>query len=345
MTLGGKMSCQNPNLSILVPVDLLRRPADLLQKIIRTVHYPGMEQFEIVVAHNDRNTRHDHSLIQALSAAVHVTLVSRKFYGGPVNSAFLRNRAAEVASGSMVLLLDADIFPNPPLFMESAEKVCGGCEKVVMLPCLYLTKWASRQLERGRKSAEKLLAGYFAFERRYFNHLASPSSVLAFAKDDYWTIGGFDEAFNGHGYEDFDFMLRLALHHRLIPPAADLLTNETYRAPLLAEGFRKYLGRLSLQNILERKLVFHLFHPNDRYDQYFQSREKNAQRFVEKFLPLVSENHEAQLNQMLLIDEFYRWCRMKGVAAKDYFVLFDARPGHVDRLSSWKDRLRFLVGY
>lgn len=340
-----EMQRPNPTLSILMPVDLLRRPSDLLHRVVKTAHYPGMEAFELVVAHNDRGGRHDRLLVRSLAELPHVKLVSGRFYDGHVNTAKLRNFAAKAASSSVILLLDADIYPHPSLFRESADRVSSGIDRVVMLPCLYLTKWASRQLERDRKSPERILNGYFSFERRYFSHLASPSSVLVLPKDDYWDVGGFDEIFDGHGYEDFDFMLRIALHHRLVRPTADLLENHTYRAPLLAEGFRKYLGRLSLQNVLDKKLVFHLFHFNDRRDGYFRAREENARKFADKYISLIREGDVSRPNERLLIDDFFSWCRARGVAASNYFVLFDARPGHVDRLSSWRDRLSYLLGW
>ncbi|MBB2917258.1 glycosyltransferase family 2 protein [Cupriavidus alkaliphilus] len=331
-------------LAIVIPVDLPRRPGDLISKLERFVRAPGMAGMEIVIAHNDRGTKQDLALRRTLGVLPHVRLFSARFYTGSVNSGFLRNRAVEFAEAPIILLLDADIVSNPELFSECSNRVSSGEAPFIMLPCLYLTKWASKRLITDKISADEILDAYFSFRRRHFQHMASPSSILFLRKDEYWEIGGFDEAFVGHGYEDFDFALRLALHHGMIPICEDLLENRSYRAPLLAEGFRKYLGHISLPYILEKKIAFHLFHKKPVGDSYYQARAANAERFGRKVRDIMSRSSYDATAPSSLIDAFFSLCREVGVEARDYFVLFDTRPGYIDRLSTWTERFRFLIG-
>ncbi|MGO4326116.1 galactosyltransferase-related protein [Cupriavidus sp. 2TAF22] len=333
-------------LSAVIPVDLLRRPASLKGRVLDLARHPGMAKLRMVVAHNDRGSRHDRTLVRKLAAFPHVTLVSRAFHDGAVNSGLLRNRAAEHVDSATMLLLDADLYPLPDLFLDSARLVASGAEKLVVLPCLYLTKWASSRLQAGRETPGTILDGYLSFRRRYFQHMANPSSVVVLRTRDYRDLGGFDEAFHGHGYEDFDFMLRLAMRHELIPRTEDLLKNKSFRAPLLAEGFRKYLGRLSLPRLLDRQVVFHLYHDKPRGDAYYHARAENAERLLGKLRAWVGGGNVTDTAAgHFLIEEFFACCGERGLAAQDFFVLFDTRPGHVDRLGGWMDRARYLLGF
>jgi predicted glycosyltransferase involved in capsule biosynthesis len=333
-----------PCLSVAVPVDLLRRPRDLLDRVTRLVGHPGMEKMEIVVAHNHRGTRHDRLLVTRLRELAHVTLVSSAFYDGSPNSGYLRNRAVERAGAATTLLLDADIYPDPDLFLLCARQIFDLQTKMVVLPCLYLTKWASRRLCRGKETKSTVLDAYFAFRRQCFQHMANPSSVMVFRTEDYWHAGGFDERFEGHGYEDFDFMLRLALHHDLIARTDELLENRSYAAPLLAVGFRKHLGRLSLPYLLEKKIVFHLHHEKEPAERYYLARKENAERLLGKLGKLVLRPKLNSSGNEFLVEDFFSLCRKKGIAARDYLVLFDTRPGHVDRMNCLTDRVKFVLG-
>jgi len=330
-------------LTAVVPVDLLRRPAELLRRMVDQVSFPGMSQLKMVIAHNDRGSRHDRALVDVLSRFPHVTLVSHMFYGGAVNNAHLRNRAVEKVDTEMLVLLDADLHPNPTLLAESSRLLELQEERLVILPCLYLTKWASQRLRTGRETPDTILGGYFSFRRRYFQHMASPSSVLVMRTQDYRDLGGFDEEFQGHGYEDFDFMLRLAMRHGLVPRTEDLLENKSFRAPLLAVGFRKYLGRLSLPRLLEKRVVLHLYHDKP-VDSYYHARAKNAVRLQRKLRAYIGTAAGETYCREFLVDEFLECCRKQGVSAQDYLVLFDTRPGHIDRLSKWTDRLKYVLG-
>ena len=339
-----RVSSSCPPLAVIVPVDLARRPRHLLARLDTLAAHPGMEAIEIVVAHNDRGTRHDRALRRRMAAFAHVTLASAPHYDGPVNCARLRNQAVAAAAAPVLMLLDADIHPDPALFLACAGLVAGGAIPLAMLPCLYLSQWASRRLQAGRMSAQEIVAAYLAFSRRHFQHMASPSSIVALRREDYWRAGGFDEAFTGHGYEDFDFLLRLAHLHRLLPGGEELAEDRACRAPLLAEGFRKQLGMLSLPWLLERRMAFHLYHRKAPADPYYAARAGNAKRLLGKLRAGGLCERRAPSGAASLIDTFFGLCRHKGVPARDFFVLFDTRPGHVDRLARWPERLRFLLG-
>src|SRR3546814_10969669 len=110
-----------------------------------------------------------------------------------------------------------------------------------------------------------------------------PSSVVALRRADYMEVGGFHEHYEGHGYEDHDFLLRYALAKRVVAPDVSLLIDRPYRAPLLSEGFRAALGQLCVGNLLDGHVAFHLFHDRDSADPYQRCRFDNAAFFQSRF--------------------------------------------------------------
>lgn len=330
-----------PMLSVIVPIDLDRRPLDLIRKTAYLVTHRDASRLHFVVAHNDRGTLFDKMLTRYLAKRPNVTLVSAPFYPGAVNNSLLRNKAVEASQSETLLLLDADLVPDQDLFLRCAEQVASGTRGFIMLPCLYLSPQGTQRYLRRKDTKETLYRRFLAFERAPFLHIASPSSVMFMKRADYWRVGGFDERFTGHGYEDFDFMLRLGIALGSLDPAPDLLDDIVCRAPLLAAGFRKHLGRMSLPHFLDREFVLHLHHPKAAREDYYQRRAANRAYFMEKHEALANGTYRS--SETSLIQEFFTLCEDRSVSARIYSILFDNRPGHVDRVQPLHKKIGRLV--
>lgn len=326
--------------SIIVPIDLGRRPQQLLERVARLISSVKDTRYELVIGHADRRMTSDES-IQALvrtESGGNVVLVSEPFKTGASNMARVRNMAVKCATKSVVLLLDVDIYPDLQLFDGLTEAVVQGAP-LSMAPCLYLTQKGTALIAHGGKKA--ILESYFGFSPEFVLHLATPSSVMAFKRDDYWKIGGFFEGYQGHGYEDFDFMLRLALEKSLVNPCPDLLVDKNYRAPLLAEGFRGELANLSLENLVDRNFAFHMFHNKDQQEHYYQSRVQNALLFnkrVSEFILYTPQNN-SKLTAPNLVINFYAQCYRRGIDPARFYALFDARPRYMLKKKSLLQRV------
>jgi predicted glycosyltransferase involved in capsule biosynthesis len=160
-------------------------------------------------------------------------------------------------------------------------------------------------------------------------------------------LGGFDEQYAGHGYEDLDFLVRLAWLHDAMPRTHEAIADAPGRAPLLRTGFRAHLARLALPALLSGDLAFHQHHVTKDPD-YYAPRPANGARFSGKLAEMVGAPADAIPDvddlDLDLIRFFRDTCRARGVRVRDYAVLFDERPGHTDRLDSLARRLRFLIG-
>jgi predicted glycosyltransferase involved in capsule biosynthesis len=153
-------------------------------------------------------------------------------------------------------------------------------------------------------------------------------------------IKGFDERFRGHGYEDFDFLIRLYELHGMLKKFNDFTLDKTERSPLFAVGFRRYLGEACLEVLLEKDMAFHLYHEKDGHEDYYLARQENYKKLIEAHSHNVSDQEE--INSTLLVP-FVSLCVNQGKSIHDYAIFFDNKPGHIDRFDTFKRRINFLL--
>lgn len=325
----------------IVPIDLVSRADDIVGKAVLLAKAFSAYGAAIVFAHNDRRGAADKKFVQALSVARYpgVVVVSSNFYDGVVNPALLRNVAAPQVQTPVMLLLDVDIFADMDLFQFYADSV-GRSAPFSMLPCLYLTKLGTKKVLAGELTPSTLKAEYFEFSRKYFLHLASPSSIIFMSTPAYHEIGGFDERFSGHGYEDFDFMVRLAVHYKVIEKPDDFMVNIVARSPLFVQGYRRELGRLVIPSLIKKDLVYHLHHERGERGDYSTQRRRNFELFKSKN-EHCSDSSTRQ--DKTLLTAFICAVSELGLDVADYGIYFDNKPGHVDRFDTLRRRVRFLL--
>lgn len=324
----------------IVPLDLSQRPWDILLKAVRLARAAERANVTLIFGHNDHNKTSDKLFKRIIQKFKTTVIVSGLFYTEGVNSSLLRNKAFSEVKTDYLLLLDVDIWPDFSLIEKYVQKVKNNEKPFYMVPCLYLTKRGSKDLVSSKILPSELKKRFFSFSRKEFLHLASPSSVIIMKKTDYETLNGFNTDFVGHGYEDFDFMMRLAHHHNYLIPAADLLLDKTARAPLFAVGFRRYLGEQCLDLLLEKDIVFHLHHAKPKESKYHAARPSNYQLFTKLHNGKVGSE---LVEDPTLIGSFSKKCSEKKLNIHDYAIFFDNKPGHIDRFDSFRRRLRFLL--
>jgi predicted glycosyltransferase involved in capsule biosynthesis len=329
------------SLTAIVPLDLHFRAKDIIAKAKLMAEMSQGSSLKIVFAHNNRETKFDARLRDVLSDYKDISMVSGKFYEGVVNSSLLRNMAFAEVSTKYLVLLDVDLWLDLELLRKYLNLVCGGKVPFAVLPCLYLSMMGSKDLMSGKQSIKQMRDSYFAFSRKEFLHMANPSSIVVMQSADYESLEGFNTAFSGHGYEDFDFMIRLASLHSLIRPSPDFFSNATMRSPLFVQGFRRELGRLCLDALLERDFFFHVFHEKSpESNQYYSLRRDNFSSLCELHKKY-SEGHGG--GDPTLITAFIEKCLGRGKSIQEYSIYFENKPGHVDRYDTFRRRMKFLL--
>ncbi|MGK3111571.1 galactosyltransferase-related protein [Candidatus Pantoea formicae] len=326
-------------LTAIVPLDLKRRPKDLIEKAKKLAEKAAENNIKIVFGYNNRNTSHDINFLKSMGKYLNVKIRQTQNFGPSINTSQLRNLAFEGVDSEFIILLDVDIYPDFPLFIECQKEVYQEKKPFIILPCLYLTKHGTKLLTNRTLDKDQIKDKFFSFSRKEFLHLASPSSIVIFRKDDYSRIGGFNESFSGHGYEDFDFLIRLGSAYKLIKKPNDFLLDIPYRSPLFAVGFRKSLGKLCIDSLVKKRLAFHLYHEKDSDEFYYKSRKNNYVIFSDIHMKEIDTKIETEET---LVEQFISHCNLIGSTYQLYSIFFDNKPGHIDRVDTLKRRLKFI---
>lgn len=329
-------------LTAIVPIDLKVRAKDIIEKSINLAKEAEKNKVDIVFGHNDRGTKYDRALKKRLEKYAYSKLKSEYMASEKVNSSLLRNIAFEEVKTKLVLLLDVDIHPDFIFLLNYSNKLEKDKANFFIFPCLYLTKYGTEILNKKSVTVDELKNRFYNFSRKEFLHLASPSSITIMKTSDYRTLGGFDIRYEGHGYEDFDFLIRLKKLYKMNDEYEDFLNNRVARSPLFSVGFRKYLGESCLEFLLKKEMLFHLYHPKKTHDDYYISRKKNFERFA---LTHGSEVAISLQPDSTLINTFVTLCHERGVSVHDYSILFENKPGHIDRFDTLRRKLKFLFNF
>lgn len=266
------------DLSIIIPIDLSYRSSDILQRIKHLAVIAQNQSIRFILGCNAQPERKVQQLKKVIEACPQITLVMDQSASGHLSR--LRNIALAQVQTRYVLFLDIDIHINFQQIQNVFAEVQQHPAQLCMYPCLYLSKKGSKHVNR--QTLAKFRQAYYDFRRDLILHLAFPSSIIITDLKSVHAIHGFDEQFIGHGYEDFDFMLRLFHHKGLIKYQPSLLIDETYLAPIMATGFRAILAESQLEQLLKKQYFLHIHHEKDKQSLYHQQRQANQQRFEMK---------------------------------------------------------------
>lgn len=288
----------NLDLSIVIPIDLHRRTRDIYNRIKNYVRIFSGSKIKIIFGCNSEPRPWINKVKNLI--APHANFELCLVNADASSLAKLRNTALDAVKTEFVLFLDIDIWPDLDIIHEAYKQVVNHPSQLGMFPCLYLSKNGSKKIEKW--STSEFTNGYYNFRRDLIQHLAFPSSIVLTDMASVKYIKGFDEAYVGHGYEDFDFMLRLFQHKKLIEYTQDLLIDEPYLAPLMSTGLRALLAKPYLESLLSPFYFLHVFHAKNKEEDYYQRREINKNYFKTKFQSEISVNN--QMKKLDLLQSF-----------------------------------------
>jgi GT2 family glycosyltransferase len=195
------------HLSIVIPT--LGRPALLrrvLDRLDRQTAAP--ESFDVVVAADAKEGELD-ALDRAVAGRRYA---ARRLQAQTPGASAARNAAWRAATADVVLFLDDDILPEPPLVAEHLEWHRRNPQEEVGV--LGLVRWADelevtpfmRWLEDGIQFDYPNIVGTDAGWSRFYTANASVKRSLI------ERVGGFEETALPFGYEDLDLALRMHAH-------------------------------------------------------------------------------------------------------------------------------------
>ncbi|MCH7304936.1 galactosyltransferase-related protein [Acinetobacter sp. NIPH 1869] len=313
------------DLSIVIPIDLSYRSHDILQRIKRLVTIAQDQSIGFILGCNAQPEHQVQQLKKIIAGCPQITLVIDHSSSGHLSH--LRNIALAQVQTRYVMFLDIDIHINLEQIHNAFTDVQQHPAQLCMYPCLYLSKKGSKQVNR--LTLAEFRHAYYDFRRDFILHLAFPSSIIITDLKSVHAIEGFDEQFIGHGYEDFDFMLRLFQHKGLIDYQPALLLDETYLAPMMATGFRAILAESQLEQLLKKQYFLHIHHEKDKKSLYHQQRQANQQRFEMKLKQQI--NAAAKVTDTAppyLLKAFFQLLAQQKIKRPEYSTLWAEIQGY-----------------
>lgn len=315
------------NLSIVIPIDFSRRARDIYQRAIhfaRTLANSGIQVIFGCAATPERWVKKFQNKILAYKN-IHIALTEN----GASHLAKLRNIALAQVTTPYVLFLDVDISPQLEQIQQAYQDVLNSQAQLCMYPCLYLSAKGTRLINRVPINQFKNY--YYQYKREWILHLAFPSSVIICDMQSVREIQAFDDAYVGHGYEDFDFMLRIFQHKNLIEYSHALQGDEPYLAPLMATGFRALLANAQLEQLIQPTYFLHEYHAKNKNEDYYLLRKNNKTHFMQKFLALKSAQAHALIYEHDLLFNFFHLLKTHNIKPSEYSALWAEIPGHMFR--------------
>lgn len=317
------------DLSIIVPIDLSRRSKEIYRRAIRLAQALDGRGITLILGCSAQPQRWMQKLIKALSAYKQVTITIAEH--SQCHLATIRNIALAQVRTRYVLFMDVDLYPDLAQIDQAYQDVQAAPQQLCMYPCLYLTAAGSKKL--GRVPVAEFKQYYYQFKREWILHLAFPSSIIICDIASVHEIQGFDDTYVGHGYEDFDFMIRLFLHKALIQYSPALHNDEPYKAPMMATGFRAVLAQAQSAQLLKDNYFVHDYHGKDKHEDYYQQRVHNQIHFKQKIKSLSDEksNATADGHSLQLLNHFYALLQAENIMPSEYAALWAEIPGHMFR--------------
>jgi predicted glycosyltransferase involved in capsule biosynthesis len=227
------------------------------------------------------------------------------------NASAARNIGLNLSKCDYVIFEDVDLCHKIDFYekinIEIINLIESGDWPFFVIPVAYLTEEGSQLALDGidDRCQSKLISEVYKPESNLIVHHAPASSFLVCRYHDAISIGGYDESFEGWGFEDSDFWLRL-LHSVDIEKPRDFFRLDTrnYSKQVNWRGWRS-LFRIYADLVANKGIYsFHIWHPiaehrsvaiRERNHKIFKANTERYSRNNFSFTPLINKNKNKQL--------------------------------------------------
>lgn len=273
-------------LSIVIPIKVTFSNRFLLERVIKLVNFfSRYNNVEIILIDSSRSKRYSKA-IKNLSK--HFTVVYQYLDMSSIYSASIaRNHGVKIASAEYILFYDADLIVDNsfiPNIMEDIKDLKQREDEIFKIyPCFYLSESKTKIIEKENCQniqSTSILKHYLEGFNDEVLYLAVNTSTILVSKKHFFEIGGYNEVFQGHGYEDFELIHRLYKYNHANKLDRDYLDDYKTPFPARYKGFRQYFAYLALPNLFKNRYTLHLWHPRPLSKKYYRRRANNFNEFI-----------------------------------------------------------------
>lgn len=272
-------------LSVIIPFGLSKERPYIEERIIeKAKSFQSDENIEFIFV--EGYSSKDHELKNFIQANHHIYLkdMDQKAF----SQGRCRNLGASYAHSNVLLFLDADCYISLDNFEKilkliQIKNISQNINALIVLPVVYLNKEANEKLKQYDEKFWDILIqeDLFTAKNTWVKFFApSSTSSIVINKYQFLRLGGNDENFIGHGYEDFDLFARIL---KACVSFEKMPTNLSYDARnwnfFNFKGFRSWFSLLGYEACFYGIYMYHFYHIEPNQNTYMQNKDKNHRLF------------------------------------------------------------------
>ncbi|EAK7752971.1 TPA_asm: sugar transferase [Campylobacter jejuni] len=272
-------------LSVIIPFGLSKERPYIEERVIEKAKYFKSDEnieFIFVEGYSSKN----HELKNFIQANHHIYLkdMEQKAF----SQGKCRNLGASCAHSNVLLFLDVDCYISLDNFEKilkliQIKNIAQNINALIVLPVVYLNKEANEKLKQYDEEFWDILIQEDLFiAKNTWVKFFSPSSTssIVINKHQFLRLGGNDENFIGHGYEDFDLFARIL---KACVSFEKMPANLSYDARnwnfFDFKGFRSWFSLLGYEACFYGIYMYHFYHIEPNQNAYMQNKDKNHRLF------------------------------------------------------------------
>ncbi|EAI9677290.1 glycosyltransferase [Campylobacter jejuni] len=272
-------------LSVIIPFGLSKERPYIEERVIEKAKYFKSDEnieFIFVEGYSSKN----HELKNFIQANHHIYLkdMDQKAF----SQGRCRNLGASYAHSNVLLFLDVDCYISLDNFEKilkliQIKNIAQNINALIVLPVVYLNKEANEKLKQYDEEFWDILIQEDLFiAKNTWVKFFSPSSTssIVINKHQFLRLGGNDENFIGHGYEDFDLFARIL---KACVSFEKMPANLSYDARnwnfFDFKGFRSWFSLLGYEACFYGIYMYHFYHIEPNQNAYMQNKDKNHRLF------------------------------------------------------------------
>ncbi|EAM0093117.1 glycosyltransferase, partial [Campylobacter jejuni] len=273
-------------LSVIIPFGLSKERPYIEERVIEKAKYfKSDENIEFIFVEGYSSLENNLKQIIENSGHIYLKDKDQKDY---FSQGRCRNLGAIYANSKVIMFLDVDCYISLDSFEKilkliQIKNISQNINALIVLPVVYLNKEANEKLKQYDDKFWDILIqeDLFTAKNTWVKFFApSSTSSIVINKHQFLRLGGNDENFIGHGYEDFDLFARIL---KACVSFEKMPTNLSYDARnwnfFNFKGFRSWFSLLGYEACFYGIYMYHFYHIEPNQNAYMQNKDKNHQLF------------------------------------------------------------------
>ncbi|ELU1251998.1 glycosyltransferase [Campylobacter jejuni] len=273
-------------LSIIIPFGLSKERPYIEERVIEKAKYfKSDENIEFIFVEGYSSLENNLKQIIENSGHIYLKDKDQKDY---FSQGRCRNLGAIYANSKVIMFLDVDCYISLDSFEKilkliQIKNISQNINALIVLPVVYLNKEANEKLKQYDDKFWDILIqeDLFTAKNTWVKFFApSSTSSIVINKYQFLRLGGNDENFIGHGYEDFDLFVRVL---KACVSFEKMPTNLSYDARnwnfFNFKGFRSWFSLLGYEACFYGIYMYHFYHIEPNQNAYMQNKDKNHRLF------------------------------------------------------------------